>query len=56
MIVNGPCRGCRAALLSLDTEGFCASVRVTSKGPDHGRVLDRVEYEDICKAVPEDEV
>ncbi|CAM9519623.1 unnamed protein product [Pylaiella littoralis] len=55
LIVNGRCRGERAALLSLDTEAFAASVRVTSDGPDLGAVLDKVEYEDICKAVPVEE-
>eukprot|EP00904_Undaria_pinnatifida_P004460 jgi/Undpi1/14014/HiC_scaffold_9.g03665.m1 len=52
LIVNGRCRGSRATLLSLDTEAFAASVRVTSDGPDFGTVLHKVEYEDICKAVP----
>ena len=52
MVVNGRCRGARATLLSLDTEAFAASVRVTSDGPDFGTVLHKVEYEDICKAVP----
>lgn len=52
LIVNGRCRGERATLLSLDTDAFAASVRVTSDGPDSGTVLDKVEYEDICKAVP----
>ncbi|CAM9306983.1 unnamed protein product [Ectocarpus sp. 13 AM-2016] len=52
LVVNGRCRGERATLLSLDTEAFSASVRITSDGPDLGTVLDKVEYEDICKAVP----
>lgn len=51
LVVNGRCRGERATLLSLDTDAFSASVRVTSDG-DLGTVLDKVEYEDICKAVP----
>lgn len=55
LIVNGPCRGERAALLSLDTEAFAAKVRVTSDGPELGTVLNKVEYEDICKAVPADD-
>lgn len=55
LIVNGRCRGERATLLSLDTDAFAASVRVTSDGPDLGTVLDKVEYEDVCKAVPLDE-
>lgn len=52
LIVNGRCRGQRATLLSLDTEAFSASVRVTSDGSDSGSVIDGVEYEDICKALP----
>lgn len=55
LVVNGRCRGERATLLSLDTDAFSASVRVTSEGPDLGTELDNVEYEDICKAVPVDE-
>eukprot|EP00903_Cladosiphon_okamuranus_P006907 g6722.t1 len=55
LIVNGRCRGERATLLSLDTDAFAASVRVTSDGPDFGTVLDKVEYEDVCKAVPLEE-
>lgn len=55
MVVNGRCRGCRATLLSLDTEAFSASVRITGDNPERGTVLDKVEYEDICKAVPLDD-
>lgn len=55
LIVNGRCRGERATLLSLDTDAFAARVRVASDGPDFGTVLDKVEYEDVCKAVPLDE-
>ncbi|CAM9202353.1 unnamed protein product [Ascophyllum nodosum] len=52
VIVNGRYRGARATLLSLDTDAFAASVRVTSDGPDQGTVINSVEYEDICKASP----
>lgn len=55
IVVNGRCRGSRATLESLDTDNFCAKVRITSEGPDKGTVLNKVEYEDICKAVPEDD-
>ncbi|KZV28849.1 hypothetical protein F511_06283 [Dorcoceras hygrometricum] len=47
-IVNGAYRGENARLLSIDTERFCAKVRV-EKGLYDGRVLKAVEYEDLCK-------
>lgn len=56
IIVNGRCRGLHATLLSLDMDNFNASVCVTSEGSDRGTVLDKMEYEDICKASPPDEV
>ncbi len=48
MVVNGRCVGDVGELLSLDTEGFCVAVRIDG-GEHDGRVLDRVEYEDVCK-------
>ncbi|CAN1152472.1 KIN17-like protein [Linum perenne] len=47
-IVNGAYRGCNARLLGVDTDNFCAKVRV-EKGIYDGRVLQAIEYEDICK-------
>ncbi|CAM9867424.1 unnamed protein product [Scytosiphon promiscuus] len=55
LVVNGRCRGERGTLLSLDTDAFAASVRITSDGPNLGTVLDKVEYEDFCKALPVEE-
>lgn len=54
IVVNGRCRGARATLLSLDTDNFAASVRVSGDGADRGTILERAEYEDICKALPAD--
>ncbi|KAI0502016.1 hypothetical protein KFK09_016961 [Dendrobium nobile] len=47
-IVNGAYRGSTARLLSVDTERFCAKVQI-EKGVYDGRVLQAVDYEDICK-------
>ncbi|PKU75885.1 KIN17-like protein [Dendrobium catenatum] len=47
-IVNGAYRGSTARLLSVDTERFCAKVQI-EKGVYDRRVLQAVDYEDICK-------
>ncbi|XP_068668290.1 KIN17-like protein [Aristolochia californica] len=47
-IVNGAYRGSNARLISVDTDHFCAKVQI-EKGIYDGRVLQAVEYEDICK-------
>lgn len=47
-IVNGAYRGSTARLLAVDTERFCARVQI-EKGIYDGRVLQAVDYEDICK-------
>ncbi|XP_044355348.1 KIN17-like protein [Triticum aestivum] len=47
-VVNGAYRGSNARLLSVDMERFSARLRV-EKGFYEGRVLEAVEYEDICK-------
>ncbi|KAL2922848.1 KIN17-like protein [Bienertia sinuspersici] len=47
-IVNGAYRGSKAKLLSIDTDKFCAKVQI-EKGAYDGRVLQAVEYEDLCK-------
>ncbi|XP_058107973.1 KIN17-like protein [Magnolia sinica] len=49
-IVNGAYRGSNARLLSVDTNNFCAKVQV-EKGIYDGRVLQAVDYEDICKVM-----
>uniref|UniRef100_A0A453E084 Uncharacterized protein n=1 Tax=Aegilops tauschii subsp. strangulata TaxID=200361 RepID=A0A453E084_AEGTS len=49
-VVNGAYRGSNARLLSVDTERFSARLRV-EKGLYEGRVLEDVEYEDICKPI-----
>ncbi|TYZ64969.1 hypothetical protein PybrP1_005761 [[Pythium] brassicae (nom. inval.)] len=47
-IVNGVGRGSVAELLAISVDDFCASVRIRT-GSRKGDVLERVEYEDICK-------
>ncbi|KAF7144381.1 hypothetical protein RHSIM_Rhsim05G0153700 [Rhododendron simsii] len=47
-IVNGGYRGSKARLLEVNTDKFCAKVQI-EKGIYDGRVLQAVEYEDICK-------
>ncbi|XP_037411441.1 KIN17-like protein [Triticum dicoccoides] len=47
-VVNGAYRGSNARLLSVDTERFSARLQV-EKGLYDGRILEAVEYEDICK-------
>ena len=48
VIVNGAYRGTKAILKSLDIEHYCVSVKL-NEGPCHGRVLDGIAYEDVCK-------
>ncbi|KAG5549481.1 hypothetical protein RHGRI_014722 [Rhododendron griersonianum] len=47
-IVNGGYRGSKGRLLEVNTDKFCAKVQI-EKGIYDGRVLQAVEYEDICK-------
>ncbi|GJP66181.1 hypothetical protein CLOP_g23086 [Closterium sp. NIES-67] len=47
-IVNGAYRGCLAKLVGVDTERFCAKVEI-QRGAYDGRVIPRIDYEDICK-------
>ncbi|XP_071737858.1 KIN17-like protein [Rutidosis leptorrhynchoides] len=49
-VVNGAYRGSNARLLSVDTDKFCAKVQI-EKGIYDGRVIQAIEYEDICKVV-----
>ncbi|KAG6591051.1 DNA/RNA-binding protein KIN17 [Phytophthora cinnamomi] len=51
-IVNGLGRGCVAKLLDISVDDFCARIRIDS-GSFKGEVLDRVEYEDICRLADE---
>ncbi|KAL5763591.1 hypothetical protein ACOSP7_019855 [Xanthoceras sorbifolium] len=47
-IVNGAYRDTNARLLGVDTDKFCAKVKI-EKGVYDGRVLNAIDYEDICK-------
>lgn len=47
-IVNGAYRGSNARLLGVDTDKFCAQVKI-EKGVYDGRVLNAIDYEDVCK-------
>ena len=40
-----------AKLLSINVDGFSVSIRLLT-GPHHGRVLEGIEYEDVCKLAP----
>ena len=48
LLVNGRCRGETAELLSINQDKFCVSVKIDG-GEQRGRVLEGVEYEDVCK-------
>lgn len=53
-VVNGAYRGSVATLVKLDEKNFCVSVEISS-GPLKGRVVDKVQYEDISKLhIPEE--
>ncbi|KAJ8877952.1 hypothetical protein PR048_022415 [Dryococelus australis] len=47
-IVNGAYRGCNAMLRAVDEKNFAVSVEISS-GLLMGRVVDRVQYEDVSK-------
>ncbi|XP_073009470.1 KIN17-like protein [Typha latifolia] len=47
-IVNGAYRGSTARLITVNTEKFCAKVQI-ERGLYDGRVIQAIEYEDICK-------
>ena len=51
LVVNGAYRGAEATLLSINVEQFSTALRLTS-GLHRGRVVDGVEYEDVCKLAP----
>ncbi|KAH8410760.1 hypothetical protein KR222_005836 [Zaprionus bogoriensis] len=48
LIVNGAYRGSEALLRKLDERRYCVSIEILH-GPLKGRVVDNVQYEDICK-------
>ncbi|KAM7348089.1 kin17 DNA and RNA binding protein [Cochliomyia hominivorax] len=48
LVVNGAYRGCEAYLRKLDEKNYCVSVEI-SRGPLKGRIVDKVQYEDISK-------
>lgn len=47
-VVNGAYRGSEAILKELNEKKFCVTIEI-SRGPLTGRVVENVEYEDICK-------
>lgn len=48
LIVNGIHRGSTASLVSLDEKSFSVTVDLKD-GPNRGKRIDRIPYEDICK-------
>jgi DNA/RNA-binding protein KIN17 len=48
LVVNGAYRGCSAILKELDEKKFCVTIEISSS-PLKGRIVDKVEYGDICK-------
>lgn len=48
LVVNGAYRGCSAFLKELDEKNYCVTIEISS-GPLKGRIVDKVDYEDICK-------
>ncbi|XP_069687896.1 DNA/RNA-binding protein KIN17 [Periplaneta americana] len=47
-VVNGAYRGCTAVLRELDQKNFCVTIEISS-GPLKGRIIEKVQYEDISK-------
>ncbi|XP_067024920.1 DNA/RNA-binding protein KIN17-like isoform X1 [Acropora muricata] len=48
MVVNGAYRGSVASLVSLDEKSFSVTVEL-QKGPNRGKRIEKIPYEDICK-------
>jgi DNA/RNA-binding protein KIN17 len=48
LVVNGAYRGCNAILKEVDEKNYCVTIEVSS-GPLKGRIVGKVDYEDICK-------
>lgn len=47
-VLNGGYRGCTAYLKEIDVDNFCVSIEIAS-GPLKGRIVHKVQYEDISK-------
>lgn len=47
-VLNGGYRGCTAYLREIDQDNFCVSIEIAS-GPLKGRLVHKVQYEDISK-------
>lgn len=47
-ILNGAYRGTTAELMVIDTKNYCVNVKI-SCGPLSGRIVDRIQYEDVSK-------
>lgn len=48
LVVNGAYRGCEAILKTLDERNYCVTIEI-SRGPLKGRIVEKVQYEDISK-------
>lgn len=48
LVLNGGYRGHQAVLKKLDEVNFCVSIEIAS-GPLKGRIVDKIQYEDISK-------
>jgi DNA/RNA-binding protein KIN17 len=53
LIVNGAHRGAAARLQAIDVDNFCVALKIED-GPSRGRVVERIEYEDVCKLAEKD--
>lgn len=51
-VLNGAYRNCKALLTSVDQDRFCCTIEIAA-GPLKGRVINRVQYEDISKIFQE---
>ncbi|XP_075156627.1 kin17 DNA and RNA binding protein [Haematobia irritans] len=48
LVVNGAYRGSEAILKKLDEKNYCVTIEI-ARGPLKGRIVERVQYEDISK-------
>lgn len=53
-VVNGAYRGSKAILTAIDEKNFCVTLEIAN-GPLKGRVLEKIQYEDISKLYISDE-